>query len=335
MTDKQSEKLGAKGRRTALTYLLSFTPLAVFILCIDIIFFYQRQFDMPLEHIEASTDPAVISRGEYLVYGPARCADCHGDPSQRDAIAAGKTVPLSGGFLEKIYLGTIVFPNITPDIDTGIGQLSDEEIARFMRTGINHRGEYGLPFMNYQAVSQSDLIAILSFLRSQQPVKHKVDSNNYNFLGRLALAYFIRPENPVAIFPSDIEQGATAEYGSYLVEALGSCRGCHTNRSLITGEYLGEDYAGGMLFEHPDNPELNLLSPSLRPDPITNTIAGFSKEAFVTRMQAGHLLSWSPMPWGPFSRMTTADLEAIYLYLLSLDPLSSNAAIRITENSSS
>ena len=305
-------------RRRAFVYL---ALLVMLVALFDITFCYQRQFDLPIEHIDASADRDIIARGEYLVYGPARCADCHGDVNQREEIAAGNKVSLSGGFSEDIFLGTIVFPNITPDEDTGIGRLSDGEIARFIRTGINHRGEYGLPFMNYHTVSRSDLIAILSFLRAQPPVRNRVARSSYNFLGKLALAYFIRPESQGAIYSSDITREPSVEYGRYLAEALGSCRGCHTNRSLKTGKYLGHAYAGGMLFEHPDNSELNVVSPSLRPGPGTNTVATYTREAFVKRMQAGLLLSWSPMPWGPFSRMSTSDLEAVYIYLSSLDPM--------------
>lgn len=293
-------------------------PVLLLVILVDIQFFYQRQFDAPYPELQSTTDSQVIARGEYLAYGPARCADCHGDSIQRDAIAAGEKVPLSGGFYEDIYLGKVVFPNITPDQETGIGDLSDTQIARFFRTGINHRGEYGLPFMNYQQLGDADLIAILSFLRSQAPVRHEVEPSRYNFLGKLALAYFIRPELPEPVFPDTLPRTASIEYGRYLTEAMGSCRECHTNRSLKTGEYLGAFYAGGMPFEHPEDPGLSVVSPSLLPDPDTGKVAGYDKQAFVERMQAGQLRPWSPMAWGPYSRMTVTDLEAIYLYLASL-----------------
>lgn len=294
-------------------------PALLVVFLIDVQFFYLRYFDAPLPPVATSSDPAVLERGEYLVYGPARCADCHGDVNQRDAIAAGEKVPLSGGFFEDIFLGRIVFPNITTDKETGIGRLTDSEIARFFRTGINHRGEYGLPFMNYQRLSDSDLTAIISYLRSQDPVKRELPPSKYNFLGKLSLAYFIRPERVEAVFSDSLIREPTIEYGRYLAEGMGSCRECHTNRSLKTGKYLGDFYAGGMPFEHPERPELSVVSPSLLPNPVTGAVAGFSKQKFVERMQAGLLLHWSPMAWGPYSRMTVTDLEAIYRYLASLN----------------
>lgn len=307
-----------KNKKKILLLISLAITLTVTFLVIDITTNFQRSFDAPFEPLAASNNPEIIARGEYLVYGPARCADCHGDINQRDAIAAGKKVPLSGGFYEEIFLGTVRFPNITPDVETGIGKLSDAQITRFMRTGINHRGEYGLPFMNYQRLNNTDLIAILSFLRAQKPIINRVEPTDYNFLGKLALAYFIRPEKPAPIFPDQISKTASIEYGRYLTEAMASCRECHTHRSLKTGKYLGEFYSGGMVFEHPTTPDLNLISPSLLPDSTTSKVADLTKEEFIQRMQTGQLLPWSPMPWGPFSHMTKTDIEAIYLYLSSL-----------------
>lgn len=287
-------------------------------LYLDINFFYLRKFDTTATTIQASESTELIQRGAYLVYGPGRCADCHGDAAQREAIARGEIVPLSGGLDENIYLGTIRFPNITPDKETGIGTLSDAQLAHFFRTGINHRGEYGLPFMNNQSISDDDLLAIIAFLRSQKPVKNEVKPSRYNFLGKLALAYFIRPEKQSAVWENTPKEKPSIENGRYIVEAVASCRECHTNRSLITGEYLGAFYAGGMVFDHPDNPDWNTVSPGLIPESGTSTIAGFSKEQFITRMQAGRLRPWSPMPWGPYSRMKKEDIESIYLYLSTL-----------------
>ena len=239
--------------------------------------------------------------------------------TQREAIARGEKVALSGGFFEDIFLGKITFPNITTDKATGIGSLGNGEIVRFFRTGVNHRGEYGLPFMNYHRISENDLTAIIAYLRTQKPVSHQVSKPRYNFLGKLTLAYFLRPEKQEAPWPDMELEKPSLEHGQYLVEAIASCRECHTNRSLKTGSYLGEFYAGGMPFEHPSNPELSTISPSLIPSPETGEIAGLTKQQFIARMQAGRLLTWSPMPWGPYSRMSQSDIESIYLYLSSLE----------------
>lgn len=305
--------------RRILRFIIPGMAVLIGALAADIQWNHPRRFDAPLIDIRASSDPQTIARGDYLVHGPARCADCHGDARQRDAIARGEKVPLSGGIHEDTLLGRIVFPNITPDPETGIGRLSDGQIARFLRTGINHRGEYGLPFMDYRTISPADLLAIVSFLRAQPPVRHEVPASRYNFLGKLTLRWFLAPGNPGPVYADAIRQQQGIPRGRYLAEALASCRDCHTRRSMITGAYVGEFYEGGLAFEAPEDEREGVTSPSLRPD-AKGRIAGFDREQFVARMRAGSTRSWSPMPWGPYSGMTEADLDAIYLYLASLHP---------------
>ena len=39
---------------------------------------WDRSYDeIPVPDVRASTDPTVIARGEYLVYGPSHCVQCH------------------------------------------------------------------------------------------------------------------------------------------------------------------------------------------------------------------------------------------------------------------
>ena len=52
--------------------------------------------DTPAPNITASTDPAVIERGRYLVHGPAHCSACH-STSNRAAPQEIRTHALSGG----------------------------------------------------------------------------------------------------------------------------------------------------------------------------------------------------------------------------------------------
>lgn len=39
---------------------------------------YRQTWDLPLPATRAVSDPAVIARGRYVVYGPGRYADCRG-----------------------------------------------------------------------------------------------------------------------------------------------------------------------------------------------------------------------------------------------------------------
>ena len=38
---------------------------------------WTRRFEAPLRRFSASSDPTIVERGRYLVFGPAACAYCH------------------------------------------------------------------------------------------------------------------------------------------------------------------------------------------------------------------------------------------------------------------
>src|SRR5438876_7983471 len=96
---------------------------------------YRRTWDRPLPAVRAVADLAAIARGRYIVYGPGRCADCHSPDAARGRLFQGEEVPLTGGSGEAIYIGTWSAPNLTPDMTTGLGAVSDGQIARMLRYG--------------------------------------------------------------------------------------------------------------------------------------------------------------------------------------------------------
>ena len=50
-----------------------------------------------------------------------------------EAVDKGLEMPLSGGWELDIPPGTFRAPNLTPDMETGIGKLTDAEVARNLR----------------------------------------------------------------------------------------------------------------------------------------------------------------------------------------------------------
>jgi mono/diheme cytochrome c family protein len=213
-------------------------------------------------------------------------------------------------------------PNLTADTLTGIGALSDGQIARMMRHGVNRSDRISLPFTDsFADLTEEDLVAILSYLRTLEPRDGVGPASEVNLWGKLTLAYFIEPYGPVDPPPATISPSVTIEYGGYLANTVGRCGSCHTPRNLKTGEYLGPRFSGGLPFDSRENPGTVYLTPNLTPDPGTGHIVAWSEEEFVDRMKAGAAIGDSPMPWGSFRRMMEDDLRAIYRYLMSLDPV--------------
>lgn len=49
---------------------------------------WDRVYDAPLPAVGLSRDPAVLARGEYLVFGPGHCVECHGQSSANETVAS-------------------------------------------------------------------------------------------------------------------------------------------------------------------------------------------------------------------------------------------------------
>jgi mono/diheme cytochrome c family protein len=307
--------------------VLKWTGIVLGVLIIALVIFIQftwnRKHTAPYPQIAASNDSAVIARGRYLAYGPAHCASCHMPVENFKEVENGEQLPLIGGWgLDISGIGTFRAPNLTPDMETGIGNRTDEELARSLRHSVGYDGRFLMPFMPFQEMSDEDLTAVISFIRSQKPVRHEVKPSEYGFMGKTIIALgLIKPEGPKHSPPKSVTIDSTVTYGKYLANSVGNCRFCHTQFDMNSGKQTGPDFAGGGLF-----PGDNLsggyafISPNLTPDPSTGVLANWTEQMFVNRFRAGRTQQGSPMPWGSFSRMNEVDLKALYRYLHSLAP---------------
>jgi mono/diheme cytochrome c family protein len=235
----------------------------------------------------------------------------------------GELVPLAGGSGESTFLGDWTAPNLTPDSATGIGAMSDGQLARVLRTGVNREGRIALPFKDtYADMAEEDLVAILSYLRSLKPAPGIAPRKDVNLLGKITLAYFLKPYGPKhPPIRKSFAPEATAEYGDYIANVIGRCQSCHTARNLKTGDFLGPPLSGGMPFKSRAHPGTVYVTPNLTPDTATGILAGWSEDTFVEVMKRGAVFPDSPMPWGSYRRMTDTDLRALYRYLHSLAPV--------------
>ncbi|MBN2175320.1 MAG: cytochrome c [Bacteroidales bacterium] len=284
---------------------------------------WDKEFDSPYPDITATYDSVMIARGKYLAYGPAHCAECHIPMDKLDELRQGKDIPLSGGWELPIPPGIFRAPNLTPDPETGIGNLTDGQIARALRYSVNHRNRLIVPFMPFQDISDQDLSAIISFLRSQEPVKNEVKPTEFSFLGKAMIAFgLLKPKGPSKIPPKSVAIDTTVSYGEYLANSVGNCLFCHTKVSEQTGALLGPHFAGGGKFPADHFTKgYSFISPNLTPDKETGILALWDEKFFLERFHGGRLHEGSPMPWELFSRMTDTDLKALYRYFMSLEPV--------------
>jgi mono/diheme cytochrome c family protein len=302
--------------------LLVLFALIVVVIAAAAVFVGARQnlkFDMPYPDVAASSDSAVIARGRYIVRNVANCSNCHGDTSQSAAEASGAEVPLSGGFAWNIPPGQFHALNITPDDETGLGRISDRAIARALRRGVGNDGRALLPFMEMQGLSDDDLTAVVSYLRSQPPIHNPVPAHSYTLLGKVVKATLLaNPVGPKDTPPAVSPRGATLENGRYLAESVALCWACHTQRDEATGSLTGPRYGGATGFLEPSDPGHSWSPPNITSDPETGRLGRLNEDEFVARFRAGRAVPNSPMPWQGYARMNEDDVRAIYRFLKSI-----------------
>lgn len=276
----------------------------------------------PLPALAASRDPALIERGRYLVHGPAHCAQCH-STDDREHPEKVRTSPLSGGLAFAMGpLGTRYARNLTPDPATGIGRHSDAALARTLRTGVLPDGELSF-FMLMAAsnLSDEDIVAVLSYLRSLEPVQKAVPAGEWYTFGKALLTYAFPPLRPrKGPPPAHVASTATPsiEAGKYLAEHVMLCVQCHSELDMGQMAVTGPKAAGSLPDRsHGSDSDMEFVAPNLTSHP-TGVTGKLTEDAFVARLRGGRLYASSIMPWESFSDTSEADLRSVYRYLRSL-----------------
>src|ERR1700733_3807727 len=131
--------------------------------------------------------PGRLKRGEYLVEHVAGCTICYTPeaegPNGAEILPAkkgsGQIFPVQPGFP-----GTLVAPNITPDPETGVGNFTDDQLARAIREGISHDGQTLFPIMpysHYRRMSDEDLASVVVYIRTLPPLRNPLPRTDIHF----------------------------------------------------------------------------------------------------------------------------------------------------------
>ena len=165
-----------------------------------------------------------LDKGKYL-FQLANCYSCHTD-TEND----GKT--LAGGRAMETEFGTFYTPNITPDMDTGIGRWSDEEFSQAVRSGITPDGSHyypTFPYTAYRNISDDDIQAIKAYIFSLEPVKQRNMNHQLKwYVSRPAMLFWKKLND---LLQSDYQPDSSR--GAYLINTLGHCNECHTPRNAL------------------------------------------------------------------------------------------------------
>jgi len=256
------------------------------------------------------------NNGEYLALA-GDCVSCHTAPG-------GK--PYAGGLKMKTPFGFLLSPNITPDMETGIGSWTKDDFARALQEGINKKGHYlypAMPFTSYTKVTRADVDAIYDYLRTLQPVSNAIKVNQLDFPFNIRSSMIVWRELffKRGSFKPDPKQSDAWNRGAYLVEGLEHCSACHSPRNLMGAIKPSKEFTGAVIDGWY---ALNLTS-----DPITGLgkwstqdIANYLK----TGKNPGKTTAFGPMGevvHNSTSHLNDADLLAMATYLKSLPANSS------------
>jgi mono/diheme cytochrome c family protein len=255
--------------------------------------------------------PQRLQRGEYLAEHVSGCVDCH-SPVDKEKELVGQIFPIEG------FPGKLTAPNLTPDPETGLGNWSDDEIARAIREGVSRDGHALFPIMPYSRLrdmSDEDLASVVVYLRSVKQVRNALPKSELPFaLSRL-----------INTVPEPVKSVAQANYstpisrGEYMVK-IAECEQCHSPTNNRGEVLLNLRFGGGTPF---DGPWGHVAAANITFDPTG--IPYYDEKIFIQAMRTGLVAgerNLKPiMPWKSYMGMTDEDLAAIFAYLKTVPPV--------------
>ena len=267
----------------------------------------------------AGADPGEIARGAYLA-NAADCIACHTNKA-----AGGK--PFAGGRAVVTPFGTFYGPNITPDVQTGIGRWTDAQFLHALHNGVRPDGAAlypAFPYTSFTKITDADALAIKAYLFSLPPVRHENRRPDLSFLP--PWRWLVRPWQWLFFTPGRFrpERGRSAVWnrGAYLATALAHCGECHTARN-----WLGALEQGRFLAGTRSGPDGKVV-PNITADRQTG-IGRWSIDDIVTLLATGQKPDFDFVGGlmaevvKSTSRLTDADRRAIAVFLKSQAAVSS------------
>lgn len=262
---------------------------------------FNKTYEFPPSNIVLPTDEASLELGKHRV--ESLCAGCHG-------------ADLGGveNWFNSPPLGSIDAANLTSG-KGGVGAAyTDEDFVNAIRHGIDSQGKpiFMPAVLATSNLSNEELGAIIAYIRTVPPVDRELKGEKFSPVAKILLAAGMLGSLPVETVSHDTTVSAppaeaSIAYGEYMVNTH-DCRICH-----------GADLNGGPF---PD-PTISVISPNITPG---GSLVTWTEEEFINTIRTGVKpdgfgMNPSLMPWKDYAKFYDHELQAIYMYLQSLEAL--------------
>lgn len=265
---------------------------------------------------------ARLARGKYLVEGPMACFHCHTEHDlSSPELPIIETKKGAGWVMPIPELNNIPSRNITPDIETGIGGWSDDEIARAIREGVRRDGSAlfpVMPYLNYASLDDEDVKSIVVYLRTIPAVRNTVPTRSLPG----PLEYIVKTMPKPLTTPQPSHPASTPEDRGKYLTTIAECKSCHTPTDDQGIPLPGLEFGGGGSFGGAGTAVPKVFSRNLTSDP--SGIAHYDESLFMETIRTGRIggrMLSHVMPFAFLRNMTDDDLRDVFAYLKSVPPV--------------
>lgn len=254
---------------------------------------------VPAAYVDYDYDALGVSEGHYLF--SIGCARCHIDRNGALGPQEYRSLPA--------WFGRIYTPNLSRDPLFGNSEWTDEDLWRVLAHDAD-RQSLRLPaaMPAYREMDEDDIGRLVAFLRLNdqlaRPVTVATPASEYSLAGQM-LSYVVKPGGSAGRTPGI--------RGQYLADVVAGCSECHSSRrARMSGAH---DYAGTSYVWSGSGDWIR--APSLRGR--GSVIGLYDPEQLAQLLRQGRTVDGAYVEMPLYPELTTADAQAIWAYLDSLD----------------
>ncbi len=252
---------------------------------------------------------ALAARGAYLARA-GNCATCHTQPGG---------APYAGGRAFETPFGRVYASNLTPDETTGIGKWNTQHFWRALHHGRSYDGRLLTPVFPYNhttLITRDDADALFAYLINLPAVNQAVPEHalRWPYGTQAALAVWRSLNFKPLEFKPARDQSDEWNRGAYLVQGLGHCAACHSERNDMGASGSVDDLRGGTMWG------ASWYAPSLVDDKQTQLASTPLLETMRLLQTGRNQNKWVTGPMKDVVQhslqyLTPSDLRAIAVYL--------------------